>query len=234
MKKAIILPKLRVFLSFCNLGAILTKFLMPCVLLCGGTGTRMGRLKQELLLDIKAQETLADFQVKRLQQWFVNLYFSAKVAIPNAFKMETILDLNTKELPLRNARDLQDFSKEQFAPIFGLQSILEFLQCDVFVMSIDTPFLDYDSTRLILRTFGENHKPTFAKNIKIHPLLGVYTLESLSLIKEQITKKEYKLMRLLEKINAQFVEIGEDKTQNLNTPQEYQEALKQIQLQIKA
>lgn len=36
-------------------------------------------------------------------------------------------------------------------------------------------------------------------------------------------------MRLLENINAQFVEIDEDKTLNLNTLEDYQKACKQME-----
>lgn len=208
------------------------RFSIPCVLLCGGKSTRMGRLKQDLLINNanapKKQETLANFQARHLQQWFLSLYFSAKFKIPNAFGIATILDSNQKT-HLADAKDWRKIPKSQFAPIFGLQSILEFLQCDVFVVSIDAPFLDYDSIALLWQAYTKNPKPTFAKNTKTHPLLGIYTLESLAKIKAQIVKGDYKLMRLLECIDAQFVEIDEDKTQNLNTLEDYQKACKQME-----
>lgn len=192
----------------------------------------MGRLKQDLPIGNanapKKQETLANFQARHLQQWFLSLYFSAKFEIPNSFGIATILDSNQKT-PLADAKDWHKIPKNQFAPIFGLQSVLEFLQCDVFVVSIDTPFLDCDSIALLWQAYTKNPKPTFAKNTKTHPLLGIYTLESLAKIKAQIAKGDYKLMRLLECIDAQFVEIDEDKTRNLNTPEDYQKACKQME-----
>ncbi|WP_297571448.1 molybdenum cofactor guanylyltransferase [Helicobacter sp. UBA3407] len=219
------------------------RFSIPCVLLCGGRSTRMGQLKQDLLIGNanvpKKQETLANFQARHLQQWFLSLYFSAKFEIPNTFGIATILDLSlnadnagkdfNQKIHLADARDWHKIPKSKFAPIFGLQSILEFLQCDVFVISIDTPFLDCDSIAMLWRAYTKNPKPTFAKNTKIHPLLGIYTLESLAKIKAQIAKGDYKLMRLLENINAQFVEIDEDKTLNLNTLEDYQKACKQME-----
>ncbi len=219
-------------------------FAMPLVVLCGGRSSRMGRLKQDLVfgseksfkrqrnLEKMQQETLANFQVRHFQTQFSKIYFSAKVVIPNAFGVETILDSNTSEV-WNGKNCLIDLPKEQFAPIFGLQSALKVLQSDVFVLSIDTPFFDYDCVELILQSYVKNHKPTFARNSKIHPLLGVYTLESLQSIQAQIKQADYKLMRLLDKIEAQFVNVSEEKTQNLNTPEDYKKALEQINSQLK-
>lgn len=218
-----------------SLGVVLAEFSMPCVVLCGGRSARMGRLKQDLTFGDEAalmkQETLANFQVKRLSELFSCVYFSAKFLIPNAVGAKTILDNNAN---IKDTKNLTNTPKEQFAPIFGLQSSLEFLQCDTFVLSIDAPFFDKHCVELILQSYAKNRKPTFAKNSKTHPLLGVYTLESLPKIQAQITKGDYKLMWLLEMINAQFVAINEDKTRNLNTPEDYQEALAQIKSKIKA
>ncbi|WP_290880361.1 molybdenum cofactor guanylyltransferase [Helicobacter sp.] len=213
----------------------MAKFSMPCVVLCGGRSARMGRLKQDLIFSDKvtpiAQETLANFQAKRLLELFSHIYFSAKFLIPNAVGAKTILDNNTN---IQETKNLTNAPKEQFAPIFGLQSSLEFLQCDFFALSVDAPFFDRHCVELVLQSYAENRKPTFARNSEIHPLLGVYTLESLRIIQAQIAKGDYKLMRLLEMINAQFVAINEDKTQNLNTPEDYQKALAQINSQLKA
>lgn len=213
----------------------MAKFSMPCVVLCGGRSARMGRLKQDLIFGDEiasiAQETLANFQAKRLLELFSHIYFSAKFLISNTVGVKTILDNNAS---IQEAKNLTNAPKEQFAPIFGLQSSLEFLQCDMFVLSIDAPFFDKDCVELILQSYAKNRKPTFAKNSKIHPLLGIYTIESLLKMQAQIAQGDYKLMRLLEGINAQFVAINEDKTQNLNTPEDYQKALVQIKSQIKA
>lgn len=210
-------------------------FSMPCVVLCGGRSARMGRLKQDLTFGDEVasmgQETLANFQAKRLSKLFSHIYFSAKFLIPNAMGARTILDNHTD---IKDTKNLTNVPKEQFAPIFGLQSSLEFLQCDFFALSIDAPFFDKHCVELILQSYAKNRKPTFARNSKIHPLLGIYTLESLLAIQAQIAKGDYKLMRLLEAIDAQFVAINEERTQNLNTPEDYQRALAQSKSQIKA
>ncbi|WP_238699251.1 molybdenum cofactor guanylyltransferase [Helicobacter sp. MIT 05-5294] len=201
-------------------------FAIPLVLLCGGKSVRMGKLKQTLSFGGES-ETLADFQIRRLKGAFESVYLSAKFAIPNAFGIQTILDSNAPE-DLDTSTTLAHLPKSQFAPIFGLQSVLESLQCHAFVLSIDAPFFDMDCVAKIWQAYIANRKPTFAKNSKIHPLLGIYTRDSLAQIQAQIAQNDYKLMNLLSAINTQFVEIEEAKTQNLNTQEDYHQALAHI------
>ncbi|WP_236096463.1 NTP transferase domain-containing protein [Helicobacter sp. MIT 11-5569] len=188
----------------------LEKFAMPCVILSGGVSRRMGRLKQDLpFLD----STLANFQAKRLKDYFDSVYFSAKTPIVNAFLLPTILD-STLEIN---------------APIFGLKSVLEELKSDVFVLSIDAPFFDDLCIKSLMQAFVG--KGIFAKNTKIHPLLGIYPFSALEIINAQIHARDYKLMHLLEKIEADFVAISEDKTRNLNTPKDYAEACEFVEIE---
>lgn len=188
----------------------MAKFTMPCVVLSGGMGKRMGELKQNLpFLD----STLANFQAKRLKDCFKRVYFSAKEPIINSFGVETILDY--------------DIKKDSIAPIFGLYSTLKALQSDVFVLSVDAPFFAYDSMLLLMEQTSKG-KSVFARNTKIHPLLGVYRLSALDSIEAQILKCNFKLVDLLELIGAEFVEIALEQTRNLNTLQDYKEACKLV------
>ncbi|QOQ98232.1 NTP transferase domain-containing protein [Helicobacter winghamensis] len=190
----------------------MAKFTMPCVILSGGIGKRIGGFKQDLpFLD----STLANFQAKRLRECFENVYFSAKIPIKNAFGVDTILDCDCA------------FKKDSTAPIFGLFSALKNLQSDIFVLSIDAPFFSCESVLNIIESDFKD-KSVFAKNIKIHPLLGIYRFDVLDFIQAQIERQNYKLMDLLGIIEAEFVEIAVDQTQNLNTQQDYKEACKLI------
>ena len=204
--------------KFCDFGEILASIAMPCAVLSGGIGRRMGQYKQDLPF---CDSTLADFQAKRLKQIFNNVYFSAKTQIANAYGVPTILDdaIETTE----GLDSTCNSSKPAFvAPIFGLQSTLESLKCDVFILSIDAPFFDLVAIKAALEAFRGN--AIFAKNSKIHPLLGIYPFKSLAQIKSQIKAKNYKLTQLLSAINAEFVEIPESKTRNLNSYADYQQA----------
>ena len=198
--------------KFCDFGEILTKIAMPCVVLSGGMGRRMGQLKQNLPI---CDSTLADFQAKHLKQVFINVYFSAKTRIVNAYGVPTILDDN-------KIASTTIFNPDFTAPIFGLRSALEALKCDIFILSIDAPFFDDAAIKVVFEAFNGN--AIFAKNAKIHPLLGIYPFESLSQIKAQIAAKNYRLTHLLSAINAEFVEIPESKTRNLNRYTDYQNA----------
>lgn len=176
-----------------------------CVILCGGKSSRMGQKKENL--DFLG-ESLADFQAKKMQKIFSQVYFSSKKPISNLSHLQTLLDLNA-----------------EFAPIFGLESVLKTLKKDIFILSIDTPFLSEESIKKLIASYQKAKKPTFAKNQKIHPLLGIYTYEALAHIQHQIAQKNYRLMDLLGRLSVDFVEIPESQTQNLNTPKEYQNAL---------
>ncbi|MBX7491017.1 molybdenum cofactor guanylyltransferase [Helicobacter turcicus] len=190
----------------------MTKFTMPCVVLSGGMGERMGGFKQNLpFLD----STLANFQAKRLKNCFEYVYFSAKVPIVNVFGVETILDSNCA------------FQKDSTAPIFGLYSALKALQSDIFVLSIDAPFFACDSVTLLMEQ-ASKIKSVFAKNTKIHPLLGIYRFSALDSIEAQILKRNFKLMDLLKLIGAEFIEVSVEQTRNLNTKQDYEEACRVV------
>ncbi len=176
-----------------------------CVILCGGKSSRMGQKKETL--DFFG-ESLAHFQAKKMQEIFTQVYFSSKSPLLNLPNFPTILD-----------------SSVEFAPIFGLESILETLKKDAFILSIDTPFLVKESITKIITSYQKTQKPTFAKNQKIHPLLGIYPYKALDFIKHQITQKNYRLRDLLALIDSHFVEIPHSQTQNLNTKEDYQSAL---------
>ncbi|CAM2952374.1 NTP transferase domain-containing protein [Helicobacter burdigaliensis] len=180
--------------------------MLPCVILCGGASKRMGIKKETLEF---GGTNLATFQAKKFKNFFKKIYFSSKNPIENLLEIPTILD-STKDI---------------FAPIFGLKSILETLQKDVFVLSVDAPFLTIESVKNLILSYEKSKVPTFFKNDKIHPLLGVYTYKSLQIIEEQIKIQDYKLLKLLDLIKANFVAIPTQQTRNLNTPQDYKEAL---------
>lgn len=180
--------------------------MLPCVILCGGASKRMGTRKE--LLEFHGTN-LASFQANKFKSIFEEIYFSSKEVFENSLNISSILDT----------------TKDIFAPIFGLKTILEVLQKDVFVLSVDTPFLTQESVKNLLFSYEKSKVPTFFKNDKIHPLIGVYTYKSLQIIEEQIKKQDYKLLKLLDLIKANFVEIPIQQTRNLNTPQDYKEAL---------
>ncbi|WP_191337745.1 molybdenum cofactor guanylyltransferase [Helicobacter pullorum] len=175
-----------------------------CIILCGGKSSRMGKKKETL--DFFGQ-SLADFQANKMQKIFKKVYFSSKTTIQNSCKIPTILD----------------FSAE-FAAIFGLESSLKTLSQSLFVVSIDSPFLTQQSIAKLQESYQKTKKSTFAKNKKIHPLLGIYTYDSLIPIQKQISQKNYRLMELLGIIGTNFIEIEESQTQNLNTPYDYLQA----------
>ena len=184
---------------------------MPCVILSGGKGRRMGELKQNLpFLD----STLANFQAKRLKECFDAVYFSAKIPIDNAFGVRTLLDIIDEDAG----------GKDFTAPIFGVFSALSLLRCDVFVLSIDAPFFSCACAQKVVKSAIKD-RSIFVRNTTIHPLLGIYRFNALDSIKMQIARKNYRLVDLLAAIHAQFITIPLEQTQNLNTQEDYKAAL---------
>lgn len=178
---------------------------MVGVILCGGKSQRMGEKKEYLKFP---DSTLADYQASRMKVDFERLYFSSKESVLNSYNIPTIFD-----------------NSEVYAPIFGLCSCIDSINYDIFVLAIDTPF--FVSFCKLMDSFYITKRPTFAKsNFKIHPLIGIYTKDSIDLIKKNIREKNYKLQTLLEAINADFVEVDSKETQNLNYKEDYKEALK--------
>lgn len=180
---------------------------MVGVILCGGRSQRMGEKKEYLKF---ADFTLADYQAKKMKANFEKLYFSSKESVLNSYNIPTIFD-----------------NSNIYAPIFGLCSSLEFIDDDIFVLAVDTPFF-VSFTRLI-NSFYEMQRPTFAKsNSKIHPLIGIYPKDSINVVKKHIQENNYKLQNLLISLNADYVSIDLKETQNLNYKEDYKEALRMV------
>jgi molybdopterin-guanine dinucleotide biosynthesis protein A len=77
--------------------------------------------------------------------------------------------------------------------------------------------------------------PTFKAVIpkvsgKLHPLIGVYHHSIFSLVEKQLTKQEYRIVSLLNKIEVLYVsekEIGVDRKifSNINSQEDYKQLL---------
>jgi len=93
------------------------------VIFAGGKSSRMG--KDKSLLPFAHYSTLSEFQQERLKPWFKKVYISAK---------ENKFDFTCEYI-----EDKTSVS----SPLIGLLSILESIEEDeVFVLSVDAPFVD--------------------------------------------------------------------------------------------
>lgn len=187
----------------------------PCVLFAGGKSSRMG--EDKAFLPFGGYDSLIQYQILRLNEIFTRVYVSAKD--------ETAFD----EM---NTLVIEDIDyKDVYAPTAGFLNIYRQLKAEnmFFVLSVDTPFVNKDViSKLLEVSNGSLYDAVIVRTPSgVHPLCGIYTRALEEPMKSMMENKEYKLMDLLDKSNVFYVDVEDDNLLlNLNTPQEYQKALK--------
>jgi molybdopterin-guanine dinucleotide biosynthesis protein A len=186
---------------------------IPCILFAGGKSSRMGSNKA--LLPFGGYTSLAHYQHHRLSQIFTHVYISTKSS--------EIFDFP--------ARFILDNSQSDFAPTAGFVSAFEALSDQsIFVLSVDSPFVDESVITQLLKDHTSNHDATIAKTSSgTHPLCGVYSRSLLKAFKTMQTHNDHRLGKLLSNSKTRYVEFdNEELFANLNHPHEYQEALSRL------
>ena len=180
------------------------------VIFAGGKSSRMG--KDKSLLPFKNAESLSEFQYRRLQKLFKRVYISAKEDKFD-FDVALIKDIDTTH-----------------SPLIGIISIFERLDADaVFVLSVDTPFVDEGIIKNIL--LEEQNSKEKDAIIAItpdgsQPLCGIYRRSILPLAKKLLKEDIHKLNHLLRLGSTKEVFFKQkEKFLNINTPKEYEDAL---------
>lgn len=189
-------------------------FDLPCVIFAGGKSSRMGRDKA--LLPFGGYATLAEYQYARLSRLFASVFVSVKTpaALPNS---------------LRCIAD--DPSLELFAPTAGFISAFRSLDAErIFVLSVDTPFVDTEIIAALMRADGPGVDAVVARTAQgTHPLCSIYHRRLLPRFETMAASGEHKLGKLLQSINAEYVDFEDEACfSNLNHPHEYEEAVEKI------
>jgi molybdopterin-guanine dinucleotide biosynthesis protein A len=185
---------------------------IPLVIFAGGKSSRMRRDKS--LLPFSSSPTLTQFQIKRFSPYFKKIYISTKTK--NKFDFD--------------ANFIEDFTKEESSPFIGLISVLESLKDEyIFVLSVDTPFFNYDDFLKLSKTLDSDAIVAKTKN-SYQPLCAIYKRDILKTLKGLQEKKLYKFSFLYDKIITRFVKFENEKSfDNLNFPKDYEDALKRIE-----
>lgn len=185
---------------------------VPCVILCGGKSSRMGSNKALLPFN---GAILAQYMYERMQKIFENVFLVAKDSSPfSSFAPSFIQE-----------------SGEIYAPLIGIERALESLREQrVFFLSVDTPFITRAEIDLLFENVGEEQIFYAKTPLKSHFLCGIYQQSTLSIIKEMIEKEDFKMSQLISRVKSGFVEFEDEESfSNLNTPQDYQNALKRLE-----
>jgi molybdopterin-guanine dinucleotide biosynthesis protein A len=177
------------------------------VILAGGKSSRMG--KDKALLPFGEYPTLVEYQFSRLKDIFPKVVISWK----------------EKKVDIESAEYVYD-TKDIFAPIIAIETLLTELNSDIFVIGVDIPFFDNEAILKMLRNYKEadSHSVYFAKSPHgVEPLIGIYTNRALPAIRKQIANGEFRL-NLLPDIG--FVEFRDENLfLNMNYLDDYKRGL---------
>lgn len=191
-----------------------TPFDISCVIFAGGKSSRMGSDKS--LLPFGEYPTLAQYQYERLKGLFRHVYISAKTMDKFDFCPDVITDTIKDDL---------------YAPTAGFIAMFERLDDDhLFVLSVDTPFVDDDIINRLLSADHDGLDAVIARTpTRSHPMCGIYHRSLLPSFKKMRQEDDHRLGRLLKKSRTHFVMFeDEERLANLNHPHEYEAALKRL------
>ena len=174
------------------------------VILAGGKSSRMG--EDKALMPFGEYSTMTEYQYRRLKKIFKNVYISAK---ENKFDFEADIIVDK----------YQDSS-----PMVAIASIVEELDEDFFLISVDMPLLSREAIEQLLLTYKT--KPNYDLYILesqngVEPTAAIYTQELLVSIKKQLSNNIHQLNYLVKKSNIisikwnileEFINVN-DKTQ---------------------
>jgi molybdopterin-guanine dinucleotide biosynthesis protein A len=179
------------------------------VILAGGKSSRMG--VDKALLPFKEYSSLAEYQYRKLQEIFDNVYISTKENKFD-FKANLIYDKYQNSNPLN-----------------AIISALEFTKGDIFLISVDMPLISKDTIKKLVDSYTNNkgYDIYIAKSLNgIEPTVAIYKQSLLNRAIEQYRCNNYKLMSLIKSLNYYEVKFNNlDEFKNLNTPQDYQDVI---------
>ena len=188
-------------------------YTIPCVLFAGGKSSRMG--EDKALLPFGEEESLAQYQYERLEEIFARVYISAK----EASKFDTFDAVVIEDL----------IGQDVYAPTTGFVNMFRQLKAEnaIFVLSVDTPFVDEKIISRFLEAQGKSYDAIIVRTEKgIHPLCGIYFRSMEEKFQQMLEADQHKLAQLLESSNVHYIDVeDEDALLNLNTPAEYEQAL---------
>lgn len=161
-------------------------------ILCGGKSSRM-----------QSEKGLVLFQDKP----FIDHIIQAILPITNQIKLITA----SKQYDYLEYEKIPDLIVDK-GPLGGIYTALSHSGTEFnLILSCDIPLI---STELLQELISKHTKEAgitiYASESKTHPLIGIYSKNILSVIKESIDSDELKMMDLLAKLPHQIIKIEEN------------------------
>jgi len=172
------------------------------IVIAGGKSSRMGTNKA--LLEYRGKR-LIDNAIQILQHHTQNILISSNEIIPNI------------SFP---------FNEDEFieiGPMGGLYSCLKASKTELnLIIPCDVPNIKPSFYKLLMENSdGFDAIIPRLPDGKLEPLIACYKKSILPIIKECIYQKDYKMVRLLEKLNVKYIEVESTESfKNINSPKD--------------
>ena len=180
--------------------------LNSAVILAGGKSSRMGQDKA--LLPFGSKDTLSEFQYSRLKELFKNVYISTKYNKFN-FNADLILDKSS-----------------YFSPMVALESILDSLDEDFFLISVDMPLFSKEAIKALIDAYNQDSSfdiYLYKSQNYLEPTAAIYSKNIKKRVKELLKIDIHKLQFLTKNSNIKILPpIDEINFLNVNKKEDYE------------
>lgn len=177
-------------------------------ILCGGKSSRM-----------QSEKGLVLFQGKPFIEHII------ETALPVSNKIQLVT--NTSDYDYLSYRKIKDIELDK-GPIGGIYSALVHSDSEInLILSCDIPLISTELlSELIAKHTTDFEVSVFSEANKIHPLIGIYSKKIIPILKRAIDENDLKMMRLLDKVNHQIIEVAGERSRqfrNVNSLAELNE-----------
>ncbi|SCI16206.1 MULTISPECIES: molybdenum cofactor guanylyltransferase [unclassified Romboutsia] len=173
------------------------------VILAGGKSSRMGENKALMYIEGKT-------------------FIEKAIDAFSNFEEVIIIANDTNLYSKYNFKIYEDIIKD-IGPIGGIYTALNYAKYDIVVLACDMPFIDNSVVDKIGLSM-KNKSIISISNNRIQPLCSGYKKDIISKVKECIDNNNYKLLKLIDSIEKEYINFDEAKIfLNINTKVEYNE-----------
>lgn len=169
---------------------------MKTYILSGGKSSRMGADKGLMMLHHKP---LIDYLIETL----IKIDLDIKIIAHNPDYLKF------------NFSVLQDFYPDK-GPLGGIFTALNDAADDCLIVSVDTPFISEKNIAHLLENHIKNQLTLAFSEDKMYPLFAIYPYVLLEKLKENILQNQLKLMKFVDEMGFQKIEIKFSHLEMLN------------------
>jgi molybdopterin-guanine dinucleotide biosynthesis protein A len=179
------------------------------VVMSGGQSRRMGDEKGLLIVE---GDTFVQKALNLANQISDHVFLSVGTHNQNKFR-----NTQAKVIP-----DIEN----NFGPLGGIVSVLPHIQTNWFqLISVDAPQFSIEDFEKLYASKAHFDGVVYEYEGKIHPLLGLYTINTKEQWNAAFFSQKKKITNVLDELNINYLQAEKEQIrglQNINTPEEYQ------------